>query len=257
MKKNARVNGKARPRRILSVDIGGSKVKLLATGGTEPRKFESGPKMTPAKMVAEVKKTAKDWEYDAISVGLPALVGPNGPLAEPGNLGAGWVGFDFAAAFHRPVRMANDAAMQALGSYDGGRMLFLGFGTGLGSALIADHIIIPLELGDLQFEDGTYSELLGRRNLEKIGKKAWRKLVMQAIPPLQKSLLADYVVVGGGNAKHLPKTLPPGVRVGNNLTAFRGGFRLWGIDEVQTLRQAGTENEKAAHRPANGDWRVL
>jgi polyphosphate glucokinase len=247
-------NGHSRPRRILSVDIGGSKVKLLATGGTEPRKFVSGDKLTPARLVEKVKKVAKGWDYDAISIGLPALVGPNGPLAEPGNLAHGWVGFDYAAAFDCPVRMTNDAAMQALGSYDGGRMLFLGFGTGLGSALIADHIIIPLELGDLQFGEATYSEQLGRRNLEKLGKKAWRKLALEAIPPLQKAFLADYVMVGGGNAKHLPKTLPAGVRVGNNLTAFRGGFRLWGMDEVQTLRQAGAEHEQ---RPANGDWRVL
>ncbi len=253
-----RRNGHPRPpKRILSVDIGGSKVKLLANGETEPRKFRSGAKLTPAKMVEEVKKTAKGWQYDAVSVGLPALVGPEGPMAEPGNLGAGWVGFDYAAAFDCPVRMANDAAMQALGSYDGGRMLFLGFGTGLGSALIADHIIIPLELGDLQFEDGTYSEQLGRENLDAIGKKAWRKLALEAIPPLQKALLADYVVVGGGNAKHLGKKLPANVRLGNNLTAFRGGFRLWGIDEVQTLRQAGAEHDKAQRRPANGEWRVL
>jgi predicted NBD/HSP70 family sugar kinase len=244
-------------KKILSVDVGGSKVKLLATGATEPRKFPSGPKFSPARLVEAVKKAARDWKYEAISIGLPARVGPNGPLAEPGNLAHGWVGFDYAAAFECPVRMTNDAAMQALGSYDGGRMLFLGFGTGLGSALIADHIMIPLELGDLQYEDGTYSELLGRAALEEEGKKAWRKLVLKAIPPLQKAFLADYVVVGGGNAKHLPKTLPPGVRVGNNLTAFRGGFRLWGIEEVQTLRQAGTHHDKAAHRPANGEWRIL
>jgi polyphosphate glucokinase len=245
------------PRRILAVDIGGTKVKLLANGETEPRKFKSGEKLTPAKMVEEVKKNAKGWQYDALSIGLPALVGPEGPLAEPGNLSPGWVGFDYAAAFDCPVRMTNDAAMQALGSYDGGRMLFLGFGTGLGSALIADHIIIPLELGDLHYEEGTYSECLGRENLDRIGKKAWRKLALRAIPPLQKALLADYVVVGGGNAKHLGKELPPNVRRGNNLTAFRGGFRLWGIEEVQTLKQAGTDHDKAIRRPANGDWRVL
>ena len=251
-------NGRARlPRSILSVDVGGSKVKLLANGQTEPRKFRSGEKLTPAKLVEQVKKTAKGWTYEAVSIGLPALVGPDGPLAEPGNLGAGWVGFDYAAAFGCAVRMANDAAMQALGSYDGGRMLFLGFGTGLGSALIADHIIIALELGELGFEDGTYSERLGREGLEALGKKDWRKLALKAIPPLQKALLADYVVVGGGNAKHLGKKLPPSVRVGNNLTAFRGGFRLWGSEEVQTLREAGAQTDKAARRPSNGDWRVL
>ncbi|HKQ27527.1 MAG TPA: ROK family protein [Burkholderiales bacterium] len=255
--KDARKNGKARLQRILAIDIGGSKVKLLATGSTEPRKFESGSKLTPAKMIDKARKEAKGWDYDAVSIGLPAMVGPNGPLAEPGNLGHGWVGFDYAAAFGCPVRMANDAAMQALGSYDGGRMLFIGFGTGLGSALIADHIIIPLELGDLQFEDGTYSELLGRDSFDRLGKKAWRKLALEAIPPLQKALLADYVVVGGGNAKHLGKKLPPNVRIGNNLTAFRGGFRLWGLEEVQTLQEAGTEHQAPPARPSNGDWRIL
>lgn len=251
-----RRNGQPRlPKRILSLDIGGSKVKLLASGHTERRKFRSGPKFTPSRLVEQVRKTARGWDYDAVSIGLPARVGPDGPLGEPGNLAPGWVGFDYAAAFDCPVRMANDAAMQALGSYDGGRMLFLGFGTGLGSALIADHIIIPLELGDLHFHQGSYSEMLGRASFDQLGKKAWRKLALSAIAPLQKAFLADYVVVGGGNAKHLGKTLPPNVRIGNNLTAFRGGFRLWGIEEVQTLRQAGRQHDKAVPRP--GDWRVL
>jgi polyphosphate glucokinase len=244
-------------KKILSVDIGGSKVKLLVNGETEPRKFRSGEKLTPAKMVEEVRQAAKGWRYDAVSIGLPALIGPEGPLAEPGNLAPGWVGFDYAAAFDCPVRMANDAAMQALGSYDGGRMLFLGFGTGLGSALIAEHIVIALELGELHYRDGTYSEELGRENFERIGKKAWRKRALKAIAPLQKSLLADYVVVGGGNAKHLGKELPANVRRGNNLTAFRGGYRLWGIDEVQTLKEAGTDHRKPARRSGNGEWRVL
>ena len=248
---------RARPRRILSVDVGGSKVKLLASGETEPRKFRSGDKLAPGTLAEQVKRSAEGWKYDAVSIGLPALVGPEGPLAEPGNLGAGWMGFDYAAAFGCPVRMANDAAMQALGSYDGGRMLFLGFGTGLGSALIADHIVIALELGELGFDGATYSERLGREGLDELGKKDWRKLALKAIPPLQKALLADYVVVGGGNAKHLGKKLPANVRIGNNLTAFRGGFRLWGIEEVQTLRQAGTQSDHGARRPVNGEWRVL
>jgi polyphosphate glucokinase len=246
------------PRRILAVDIGGTKVKLLASGETEPRKFRSGPKLTPVKMVDGVKKAARGWGYEAISIGLPAMVGPAGVLAEPGNLAPGWVGFDYAAAFGCPVRMTNDASMQALGSYDGGRMLFLGFGTGLGSALIADHIIISLELGDLHFEDGTYSEVLGRERFDELGKKAWRKLALKAIPPLQKAFLADYVVVGGGNAKHLVKKLPANVRLGNNLTAFRGGFRLWGIDEVQTLvEEQGGHQPRRAPKAGNGDWRLL
>ncbi len=244
------------PRKILAIDIGGSKVKLLASGETEPRKFRSGPKLNPARMVEQVKETAKGWNYEAVSIGLPAMVGPAGVLAEPGNLAPGWVGFDYAAAFECPVRMTNDAAMQALGSYDGGRMLFLGFGTGLGSALIADHIVIALELGDLHFEEGTYSEQLGRGSFDALGKKAWRKLALKAIPPLQKAFLADYVVVGGGNAKHLVKKLPANVRLGNNLTAFRGGFRLWGIDDVQTLVEQGSAT-KHVSRPADGEWRVL
>jgi polyphosphate glucokinase len=245
------------PRRILAVDIGGTKVKLLASGETEPRKFPSGPELTPAAMVEKVKKCAKGWSYDAVSIGLPAMVGPAGVLAEPGNLAPGWVGFDYAAALGRPVRMTNDASMQALGSYDGGRMLFLGFGTGLGSALIADHIIISLELGDLHFEEGTYSEQLGRESYDCLGKKAWRKLALKAIAPLQKAFLADYVVVGGGNARHLVKKLPANVRLGNNLTAFRGGFRLWGIDDVQTLVVEQGNRQQPAARPTNGEWRVL
>ena len=246
-------------KKILAVDVGGSKVKFLASGETEPRKIVSGPQLTPARMVEKVRKAARGWRYDAVSIGLPAMVGPAGPLAEPGNLGHGWVGFDFAAAFGCPVRIANDAAMQALGSYDGGRMLFLGFGTGLGSALIAEHVILPLELGDLPFRDASFSAIFGREALEEKGKKAWRKRVVRTIPALQKAFMADYVVVGGGNAKHLRKKLPPGVRVGNNLNAFRGGFRLWGIEEVRTLHQEGT----APHTPArpvasaNGEWRVL
>lgn len=247
-------------KRILAVDVGGTKVKFLLSGETEPRKLHSGPKLTPAQMVEGVRKATRDWRYDAVSIGLPAMVGANGPLAEPGNLGPGWVGFDFAAAFDCPVRIANDAAMQALGSYEGGRMLFLGFGTGLGSALIADHVILPLELGDLPFRDATFSERFGREALEEAGKKDWRRLVVRTLPALQKAFMADYVVVGGGNAKHLLKKLPAGVRVGNNLNAFRGGFRLWGIEEVRTLHEEGAVRKpprRAARRPANGEWRVL
>jgi polyphosphate glucokinase len=239
---------------ILAVDVGGTKLKILLSGETEPRKAKTGPAFTPEKMVEEVKELAKGWRYDAVSVGLPAQVGPNGPVGEPGNLGAGWVGFDYAAAFDCPVRLVNDAAMQALGSYEGGRMLFIGLGTGVGSALIVDHVLIPLELGDLHFEQGSVSDMLGRRAYEKEGKKAWRKAVNSLVPPLQKAFLADYVVVGGGNAKRLGKTLPPGVRLGNNLTAFRGGYRLWGIDDVPTMKVNGTRRPKAA---AASDWRVL
>jgi polyphosphate glucokinase len=239
---------------ILAVDVGGTKLKILLSGETEPRKAKSGSKLTPEKMVEEVKALAKGWRYDAVSVGLPAQVGPHGPIGEPGNLGSGWVGFDYAAAFDCPVRLVNDAAMQALGSYEGGRMLFIGLGTGVGSALIVDHVLIPLELGDLHFERGSVSDMLGRGAYEEQGKKAWRKAVNSLVPPLQKAFLADYVVLGGGNAKHLGKRLPPGVRLGNNLTAFRGGYRLWGIDDVPTMKVNGTRRPRAA---AVGDWRVL
>jgi polyphosphate glucokinase len=241
-------------RSILAVDVGGTKLKILLSGETEPRKAKSGSKLTPEKMVEEVKELAKGWRYEAVSVGLPAQVGPHGPIGEPGNLGAGWVGFDYAAAFDCPVRIVNDAAMQALGCYDGGRMLFLGLGTGVGSALIADHVLVPLELGDLHFEGGSVSDMLGREALEKEGRKSWRKAVFALVPALQKAFIADYVMLGGGNAKHLGKKLPPGVRVGNNLTAFRGGYRLWGIDDVPTMKVNGARRPKAA---AVGDWRVL
>jgi polyphosphate glucokinase len=239
------------PRRILAVDVGGTKVKMLASGETEPRKLKSGPAFTPSDLAEQVRRLSKEWRYDAVSIGLPAQVGAEGPMAEPGNLGPGWVGFDYAAAFECPVRIVNDAAMQALGSYEGGRMLFLGLGTGVGSALIAEHVLITLELGDLKCDDAPISEIVGRDAFEKEGKKAWRKAVLQVVPPLQKAFLADYVVLGGGNAKHMGKKLPPGVRLGNNLTAFRGGYRLWGIDEVATLKVNGQ------HHPAPQGWRFL
>jgi len=250
-----RKRGPARPGRILAVDIGGTKLKVLATGETEPRKAKSGPELTPDRMVDLVRKLAEGWRYDAVSIGLPSQMGADGPAAEPGNLGPGWVGFDYAAAFGCPVRIVNDAAMQALGCYDGGRMLFLGLGTGVGSALIADHVLVALELGDLHFDEaGSVSDMLGRAALEKEGKKAWRKAVFALVPPLQKAFLADYVMLGGGNAKHLGKKLPPGVRLGSNLTAFRGGYRLWGIDDVPTMKVNGARRPKAA---AVNDWRVL
>ncbi len=159
------------PKKILAIDVGGTKVKILATGQTEPRKAPSGARFTPAKMAEVIKDLAKDWEYEAVSIGLPALVGMHGPRSEPGNLGPGWVGFNFAASFECPVRIINDAAMQALGSYEGGRMLFLGLGTGLGSALIAENVIVPLELGQLRARDGeTLGEILGRRGLQRLKK---------------------------------------------------------------------------------------
>ena len=204
----------------------------MASGQTAPRKRRSGKKLTPAKMVKIVQELAEGWDYDAISIGYPGLVGNQGPSSEPRNLGPGWVGFDFSSAFGLPVRIMNDAAMQALGSYEGGRMLFLGLGTGVGSALITEEIILTLELGQLPYKRGeTLGEALGRQGLERLGKAAWRRVVMDVAPALMKAFLADSVVIGGGNAKKL-KELPPGVRQSHNLTAFRGGFRLWNIEDA-------------------------
>jgi polyphosphate glucokinase len=220
---------------ILAIDIGGSKIKILAAGQTEPRKMRSGKRLTPTAMVEGIRELADEWDYEAVSIGYPGMVGEHGPLSEPGNLGPGWVGFNFAAAFGLPVRIINDAAMQALGSYEGGRMLFLGLGTGLGSTLIADHIIIPLELGQLLYKDGhTLGDSLGARGLKRLGQKPWCRVLEEVVPMLMSALLADHVVLGGGNAKKL-KQLPAGVRVGSNLTAFRGGFRLWHLKDVPTL----------------------
>lgn len=254
-KKRARAAAVKPPKRILTVDIGGTKLKVLVSGETEPLKADSGPKLSPADMVERVKRLAKGLRYDAVAIGYPGLVGTSGPLAEPGNLGAGWVGFDFAAAFGCPVRIVNDAVMQALGSYDGGRMLFLGLGTGLGSVLIANCAIVGLELGELRYEDGdTYSELFGREGLEKEGKKGWRKQLLEVVPALQRAFRADYVVLGGGNSKFVKEPLPPGVRLGNNLTAFTGGFRLWEINELRTLEAGG---EKSLKKTPPDGWRLL
>jgi polyphosphate glucokinase len=219
---------------VLTIDIGGSNIKVLATGETEPRKRRSGKKLTPVKMVEIVRQLAEGWSYEAVSIGYPGMVGTQGPSSEPDNLGAGWVGFDFYSAFGLPVRIINDAAMQALGSYEGGRMLFLGLGTGLGSALITEEIILALELGHLPYKRGvTLGETLGRQGLKRLGKSDWRRAVMDIAPALMKAFMADSVVIGGGNAKKL-KELPHGVRLGHNLTAFRGGFRLWNIEDAHS-----------------------
>lgn len=243
----------APPSKVLVIDIGGTKVKLLASGQTEPRKLTSGKKLTPSRMVEAVRETAGDWEFDAVSIGIPGLVGASGPRSEPGNLGPGWVGYDFAAAFGKPVRIINDAAMQALGSYDGGRMLFLGFGTGLGSTLIADNVIVPLELGRLRHNDQTIGDILGRSGAARLGKSEWRTISSTLITWLMEAFVADYIVVGGGNAKNL-KDLPAGTRRGNNLTAFRGGFRLWSLDDVATL---STENPHEAIERRPREWRMI
>jgi polyphosphate glucokinase len=238
---NKRPSKPAAPSTILVLDVGGSKVKMMATGQTEPIKFPTDKDFTPARLVENVRQLSKGWKYEAISIGYPGLVGSQGPRSEPGNLGAGWVGFDFAAAFEKPVKMTNDAAMQALGSYEGGRMLFLGLGTGLGSTLITGHMIIPLELGRMMYDrDRTLGDILGRQGLRRLGKSRWRTAVDRIVTALMHSFVADYVVIGGGNAKNV-KELPPGARLGHNLTAFRGGFRLWSIDDVWVLAAPGEE----------------
>jgi polyphosphate glucokinase len=211
---------------VLAVDVGGSSVKILATGHKKRRSFLSGPTLTPRRMVAEVKKLTGDWTYDAVSIGYPGPVLRNRPIAEPYHLGRGWVGFDFGAAFGCPVKVVNDAAMQALGSYKGGKMLFLGLGTGLGSTMIVDGIVEPMELGHLPYKKGTYEDYVGRAGLEHHGKKQWRRHVADVVARLITALEPDDTVLGGGNVKKL-EALPPHCRAGDNANAFRGGFRLW------------------------------
>jgi len=208
------------------IDVGGTSIKLLATGQAQRRKFPSGPSMTPGPMVKRVQKTVADWPYDAISIGYPGPVLRGRPIAEPYNLGKGWMGFDFAKAFKHPVKVVNDAAMQALGSYRGGKMLFLGLGTGLGSAMVVDGIVEPMELGHLPYKKGTYEDYVGLAGLERDGKNRWRKHVKDVVERLVGALEPDDVVLGGGNVKKLKK-LPPGCRAGDNNNAFVGGFRLW------------------------------
>jgi predicted NBD/HSP70 family sugar kinase len=211
---------------VLVVDVGGTNVKVLATGQKEPRKFPSGPKMTPKQMVAGVKQIAGDWKYDVVAIGYPGLVQSGKPATEPHNLGRAWVGFDFKAAFGLPVKIMNDAAMQALGSYEKGLMLFLGFGTGLGAALVDQGIVVPMELGHLSYKNGTYEDYLGIRGLKRLGKKKWKRTVAYGVARLLEAFHPDDVVLGGGNVKKL-KHLPPGCRRGDNANAFLGGFRLW------------------------------
>lgn len=244
------------PVRTLVVDIGGTKVKLLSSGETEPRRIPSGKRMTPAVMVEAIRELTTDWKYDVVSIGYPGAVGQHGPRSEPGNLGPGWVGFDFAAAFECPVRIINDAALQALGSYEGGRMLFLGLGTGLGSAMIADHVIVPLELGKVFYDDDkTLGQLLGRRGLKALGKADWRAVLEKVVHAFTDAFMVDYVVLGGGNAKLVKSNPPAGVRLGHNLTAFRGGLRLWDLDSVKT-QSAGTPGTPGKAVPP-AEWRVV
>jgi polyphosphate glucokinase len=211
---------------VLVVDVGGHSVKILATGQEKPRSFPSGPSLTAVQMVAGVKESAGDWTYDVLSIGYPGPVLHGRPVTEPWNLGRGWVGFDYGGAFGRPVKLVNDAAMQALGSYQGGKMLFLGLGTGLGSTLIVDGIVEPMELGHLPYKKATFEYYVGLRGLKRFGKKKWKKHVADVVARLIAALEPDDVVLGGGNVKKLEE-LPPGCRAGDNDNAFLGGFRLW------------------------------
>jgi predicted NBD/HSP70 family sugar kinase len=233
---------------ILVIDVGGTHIKVLATGRKEPVKIPSGPKMTANKMVKAVREATKDWNYSVVSIGYPGPVIHGRPLTEPNNLGGGWVGFDFRKAFGRPVKIVNDAAMQALGIYRGGRMLFLGLGTGLGSAMIVDGVLAPMEVAHLPYKRGrTYEDYLGIRGLERLGKKKWRRHVAYVAEELKNVLEAEYVVLGGGNAKQL-KTVPPGCRLGDNSAAFAGGYRLWDEAEEKAKwnRAPGPEAPKTA-----------
>lgn len=227
--------------KILVIDVGGTHVKVLATGHKQRVEFPSGPNMTPTKMLAMVRAATADWKYDAVSIGYPGLVVHGRPISEPPHLGSGWVGFAFKKAFGRPVKIVNDAAMQALGSYQGGRMLFLGLGTGLGSALIVNNVLEPMELAHLPYKKGrTYEDYVGLAGLERQGKKKWRRQVNEVVRQLKSAVQADYVVLGGGNARLL-KTLPPGTRLGDNSNAFRGGYRLW------TKLYGGSTHSRFAH----------
>ena len=211
--------------RVLVIDVGGNNVKLLASGASTPRKVPSGPTLTARRMAAEVKRATSDWRYDAVTIGVPCPVKNGRVLQEPKNIGRGWTRFDYRRAFRRPVRILNDAAMQALGSYRGGRMLFLGLGTGLGAALVLEGVVQPLEIAHLPYRNGkTYEDFLGKRSLDRLGKKRWRTLVAE-------------IVLGGGNVKHL-KELPEASRIGGNTRAFQGGFRVWGATHGHDSRRA-------------------
>jgi polyphosphate glucokinase len=213
--------------RILVVDVGGTHVKLLATGLKRPITILSGPTMTAKAMIPKVRAVLKDCPYDVVSLGYPGPVVHGRPMREPYNLGRGWVGFDFRKAFGRPVKIINDAAMQALGSYKGGRLLFLGLGTGLGSAMIVDGVLEPMELAHLPYKRGkTYEDYLGLRGLKRLGRKKWQRQVGRVVKELRQILEAEEVVLGGGNAKKLKK-LPPRTILGGNRNAFLGGFRMW------------------------------
>ncbi len=235
--------------KVLVIDIGGNSVKVLVTGETEPRKFPSGPNLTPREMVSSVLKLTEDWDYQAVSIGFPGRVRENRPSAEPVNLGRGWVKFDYAKAFGMPVKVMNDAAMQAMGSFKGGIMLFLGLGTGLGSALVVNGSVVPMELGQLSFRQGTYDSYLGLNGLKRLGIRKWRSLFMQVVDRFISAFELDDVVIGGGNVNKLDK-MPPGCRAGDNALAFRGGFLLWenAVRGKRCRPQKGTSSSSRKNR---------
>jgi polyphosphate glucokinase len=213
-------------RAVLAVDVGGSRIKVLATGESERRRAHSGPTTTPGEMVSAALAAAQGWRFDVVTVGVPAPVRDGKVVSEPYNLGKGWVGFDFEAAFGLPTKVVNDAAMQALGSYEGGKMLFLGLGTGLGTTLVVDGILVPMELGHLPYRKLTFEDYLGERGRERLGEKRWRRHVAEAVELIRRALEPDSIVLGGGNAARLGE-LPAGARLGSNDNAFLGGFRVW------------------------------
>ena len=212
-------------KKILVIDIGGTTVKLMISR-REKRKFPSGTKLSPRQLIAQIRKITEGWSYDAISIGFPAPVHQGCILKDPKHLARGWAGWDFKKSLGKPVRIINDAAMQALGSYRGGRMLFLGLGTGLGSTLVWRNNVLPLELGDLPYEGGLIEDVLGKPGLDLLGKKMWEREVFFCVAQLKLSFIADYVMLGGGNAKNLSK-LPPGTELGHNRNAYLGGCRMW------------------------------
>jgi polyphosphate glucokinase len=228
---------------VLVVDVGGTHVKILATGQSERRRFESGPTLTARALVNGVRKLATGWNYDVVTIGYPGLVLKGRVAAEPHNLAPGWIGFDFEEAFGRPVKVVNDAAMQALGSYSEGTMLFLGLGTGLGSALVVDGRVVPMELAHLSYKKGSIEDYLGLRGLQRLGKKKWRKHVAFIVERFTAALHPDDIVIGGGNAKKL-KELPPGCMKGDNANAFAGGFRVWEGDPGPRRKQPAIRTGK-------------
>lgn len=230
-----RVTAASGSRRVLVVDVGGSHVKIFDPAGRKKR-LDSGPRLTPRLMASRVKEAARGWRYDRVSIGFPGPVIGGRPLREPLNLGGGWLSFDYGRAFGRPVKIVNDAAMQALGSYGGGRMLFLGLGTGLGSALVWHGVLVPMELGHLPYKRKTFDESLGTRGLKRLGRRKWARCVFSAALMLKAAFVADDVVIGGGNAKKLPRS-PKGIRVEGNHKAYAGGLRLWSRPDLPVWRR--------------------